>query len=192
MNTFATDGKKTISVFFKDRPKPGFVFKVFDSAGKVYFYRKLTGQDRLKFNICKADNFKTNIDLHTCEVLPITIHPLQVTLPTPQRDLMKPYKIVYSEALGMGTPARNFFHQGIIEVGPKYMQQIEPIRVFIILHEKGHFLYKDEWMADLYAAVNFINEGYNNSTALYALTDVLKSSPRNADRIQKLFKHLHR
>lgn len=191
MKQFTTKGKQTVSVFFENRPAPGSVFKVYDSKGRLYFYRKLSGQDRLKFNICKADIFSTNLDLHTCDILPLTIHPLNVTLPEPQRNEMKPYKIIYNQAL-KGTPARNFFHQGIIEVGDRFNSFTYPIQRFIILHEKGHFLYKDEWMADLYAAVNFINEGYNNSTALYALTDVLKTNPRNADRIKKLFKHLHR
>ena len=191
MKQFTTTGKQTVSVFFKDRPNPGSVFNVYDSKGRLYFYRKLSGQDRLKFNICKADTFTTNLNLHTCDILPLSIHPLDVVLPDPQRNEIKPYKIVYNPAL-KGTPARNFFHQGIIEVGARFNTFIYPIQRFIILHEKGHFYYKDEWMADLYAAVNFIKEGYNNSTALYALTDVLKTNPRNADRIKKLFKHLHR
>lgn len=193
MKNFVTDGKKTISVFFEDRPKPGSIFKVFDENGRLYFYRKMSGQDRIKFNICKAGSFTTNFKLHTCEVLPITIHPLNVKLPPPQRNEMKPFVIKRNPGLGEGTPARNFFYKGIIETGPKFYRQIEPIQRFIILHEIGHFLYKDEWLADLYAAVNFINEGFNNSTALYALTDVLNCNvERNKERIKKLFKILHR
>ena len=91
-----------------------------------------------------------------------------------------------------GTPARNFTGKGLIEVGEKFYKYPYAVRVFILLHELGHFYYKDESLCDLFAAKNFINWGYNNSTAFYALSQVLNcDSDRNKERVTILFKNLN-
>lgn len=189
MKSFTTKGRCTVSIFLVE--KPGILY-VYDSAGKIYFFREIKGQERLKFNILKADTFTINAECHTIEILPLSIHPLKVVLPTPDRQLMKPFKIVFNPSL-TGTPARNFYNKGLVEVGQKYIDQPYPIRVFILLHEEGHFLYADEINADLYAAKKFVAWGFNNSSAFYALKNVLNMrSDANQKRLLNLFKNLHR
>lgn len=189
MKNFATKGKNTIEVFFKDFPQR---IEVFNN-GKLYFFRELGGKhQRIKFNVCHPGNYTISEEADTISVKPISIHPLKIKLPPPQRNEFKKFRFKKNDAL-KGTPARHFYQIGLIELGPEYYKQPFPIRLFIILHEIGHFFYKDENLADLYAAKLFIENGYNNSTALYSLTKVLNSqSFLNNERVMKLFKILHR
>ena len=191
VKTFKTRGKATIWVSFKSNPQ---VFTVYNSSGKVDFFRILNGKySTIKFNVLKADIYRVFDDLTDCIVKPLSIHPLCFTMPPHQREDIKPYKIVKNFSLGINdTPARNFVAKGIIEVGQKFFTFPAAIQHFIILHEEGHFFYKDEELADLYAAKKYIAQGYNNSMAYYALTKVLHPNNFNSERIDNLFKHLHR
>jgi hypothetical protein len=189
--TFTTTGKATIEVFFQDGKIPHRI-EVKDSRGMLYFFRDLNRQQRLKFNIAKADTFTLNVPVDTITVLPISIHLLNSPLPAPDRSEVKDFKVVYNPELKI-TPARNYYVKGRIETGDVYRKQPYPIRVFILLHEYGHFLYSDESNADIWAANEFIRRGYNNSSAYYALANVLNfNSQKNRDRLIKLFKNLHR
>lgn len=190
MKTFETQGKATIEIFF-NAPLPKHI-KVYHN-GELYFFRDMhIPQQRLKFNVCHSGKFSINEDCNEIHILPLVIHELNVTLPPPDRHLLKPFKIVLNPNLTT-TPARNFTHKGIIEISPKFKKYPFCIRKFIIYHERGHFYYKNEEDADLWAANEFIKAGYNNSSAFYALKNVLNfDSKINKDRIKKLFKNLHR
>ena len=103
---------------------------------------------------------------------------------------MKPYKFVFNPNLN-GSPARNFSQTGIIEYGNNFLNLPAPVKTFILLHEIGHFFYKTEKYCDIFAAKNFIDMGYNNSTAFYALSKVLRESAANKERENFLFNHLN-
>lgn len=189
MNTFKSNGKCTVTVFFNQQPK---ILEVKDSAGNVYFFREIEGQKSIKFNILKSDVFKLNCNAENIKISPLSITPLNIVLPTQDRNEMKQFKIIFNPNL-KGTPARNYFIKGIIEVGEIFKKQIYPIRVFILLHEVAHFYYEDEETADLFAAKKFVDMGFNNSTAFYALRNVLNfESKRNKQRLINLFKNLQR
>lgn len=85
------------------------------------------------------------------------------------------------------TPARTIPQIGYIEIDSNaavsYPQQW---MYFIMLHELGHNFYKSEWKCDLWAFINFIKQGYNESQALYALTRVLHVSDRSLDRLSRV------
>jgi hypothetical protein len=82
--------------------------------------------------------------------------------------------------------------QGKIEVGSKFYTYDYCTRVFILLHEVGHFFYKKEPYCDLFAAKHFILKGYNNCTAMYSLSKVLNcSSGANKERVLNLFNNLN-
>lgn len=191
MKTFETSGKATIEIFF-NLPLPKEI-KVFHK-GDLYFFRNFKyPQQRLKFNIAHAGKFAINSDCEEIKVLPIVIHHLKINLPAPDRNLSTTnFKIVFNPAL-VGTPARNFTKKGIVEISPKFKTYPFAIRQFILYHERGHFLYKDEEKADMWAAKQFIADGYNNSSAFYALKNVLNfESNANKQRLTNLFKNLHR
>lgn len=190
MSYFSISEPSTVYLKNLDTCKGVEVFK--DGLNLPYFFRNLDCKySEIKFNVKHLGRYKINAG-QVAAIVPIEIQELNVTLPTPDRDRLKPFDIVYNPKL-TASPARNFTNKGLIEYGTKFKTYPFPIRVFILLHEIGHFFYKNECDADLFAAVHFIRLGYNNSTALYALTRVLNfNSHANNDRVTKLFKHLNK
>ena len=72
----------------------------------------------------------------------------------------------------------------LFEIHPK------PRIVYIFLHELGHYFYKTEWKADLFAAVYMLKKGYNPSQVFDASRNSL--SAKNYKRIEKTFKNLQK
>lgn len=186
-NKFYCNGKKTVYVKFPIKP---IRLEVYNDNGKVYYFRELGGKfDSIKFNICHKGHYTLSENCIIDKIVDIEIYPIKVQLPAPDRNRMKPVKVVYNDSLIL-TPARIFSKQGVIEVGRKFKTFPFPIRLFILCHEEGHLLYADEFNADLYACKIYVDNGYNKSNALYALTKILKGGKRNTERILKLFKTL--
>ena len=159
--------------------------------GMLYFFREINGKfGSIKFNLCHAGTYEVNTGTIT-KITPIEITPLPFTMPNPDRDRIKKYRIVYNPSL-TGSPARNFTNIGLIETGTKFKTYPFPVRFFILLHEIGHFYYSDETNCDLFAAKTFVKMGYNNSTAYYSLSKVLHPSETNNKRLEQLFKHLNK
>lgn len=182
----------TLTVTFTKDQLP-LTFKIFSGKGKLYHFRIL--QNKLKLihvNIPHAGNYTYNFGT-IVKIEPIQIKPLTFELPPYERNREKPFKIVYNAELNKGTtPARHYTETGIIEVGDFFYSLSEHIQHFILLHEYAHFFYKTEEYCDQWAAKKFIAEGYNNSTAFYALTTVLKESTKNANRILSLQSKLNK
>lgn len=186
-NKFHCSGKKTVYVTFPFKP---IRFEVYDDRGKLYYFRELGGKfNSVKFNICHKGHFTMSEDCVINKIVDIEIHKINEQLPAPDRDRMKPVKIVFNKDL-LITPARINSKTGVIEIGPRFKNFPFPVRLFILCHEEGHLLYADEFNADLYACKLYVNNGYNKSNAFYALSKVLKETDQNYNRIQKLFKHL--
>lgn len=184
MQIIKTVKPSTISVTL---PGYAYRFELYNEKGDLYYFRDIAdGQKEIKFNVQRAGTFTSNVDLFKVEINDLKINQLNTPLPKPQKErTAKQIKIVYNPNL-TGTPARNFYKLGIIEVGDKFMQQPYPVKVFIICHEIGHFFYHDEELADLFAAKLYIKKGFNRSTALHALTDILNfESNVNKDRLKK-------
>lgn len=153
---------------------------------KPYFFRVLHKKyPAIKFNLCHPGKYSTTAGT-VDKILPLQIQKFNYTLPPKDRHLMKFFEFRKNPTL-TGSPARNFTKLGIIETGTKYDTYPFPVRLFILLHEIGHFYYKDEANADAFAAKTFVDLGYNESTALYSLSNVLNfESKRNKDRIETM------
>ena len=82
--------------------------------------------------------------------------------------------------------ARMYKETGEIQTGQGFDGLNEQIQEFILLHEIGHFYYSTEWKCDLYALMQFLKKGYNQSQAFIALEKVLSHSAENSDRINKI------
>ena len=159
--------------------------------GQLYFFREIQGKhSEIKFNLVHPGKYEVNKG-EVKQILPIQITPLDFTMPEPDRNRMKEYKIIHNPTL-QGTPARNFTKTGLIETGVNFWKFPFPVRLFILLHEIGHFYYSDETNCDLFAAKTFVKMGYNNSTAYYSLSKVLHPSEKNNERLKQLFKHLNK
>ena len=182
-------GKCTVYVKFTES-KP-LRIEVLNDAGKVYYFRELNNNyNQIKFNICHAGHYKINPDCVIEKIVPIEIEKLNVVLPPFDRNKEKPVVFKYNPDL-LTSPARIFTDKGIIETGRHFKSYPFPIRLFILCHEIGHFYYKGEENADLYACKLYVDNGYNKTNALYALTKVLRNSLNNEKRVKALFNILN-
>lgn len=167
-------------------------FVVTDSNNEIYFERYLDGKTpRIKFNIPYPVNAVYNI-VTQCEIVkivPIEIPDISINLPPFERNRVKDLRIIDNPELN-GTPARIFTYDGVIELGRKFYTFPKPMRVFFLWHEIGHLYYKTEQYCDLFALVHFLKAGYNMSTAMYCLTNVLRRNKQNWDRILYVYNNL--
>jgi len=109
-------------------------------------------------------------------------------LPAPERDRWT--DVYYRYNPNLGTVARIHTdgpQAGLIEHGPRYKMLIRPMQIFIDEHEKAHMFYLTEENCDIFALINFIRMGYNESTAYYTLSKVLKKSPQQMNRTKELY-----
>ena len=189
MTAFTTYGKATIEVKFYSKIPDR--FEIYDSKGELYFFRNLTQNNgKIKINIAKADTFTVNAECYI-KVLPLEIINIKVKLPPKEKDFFHNRFTYRFNPTLKGTPARNFYQQGVIEYSSEFLKLPFPVRVFIICHEIGHSYYHDEEKADLYACKLFLKLGYNGTTAIHSLTDVLNyNSAKNKRRIKRLFEIL--
>lgn len=165
------------------------LFVLRDGSGDVHYFRYLNGSiPRIKFNMPIAGMYTTDNEIQVVKIVPIEIPDNLPTLPPAERDRLKPVTFVFNPNLKFTASINT--HTGIIEHGPKYMGLIKPVQIFIDEHEKGHMFYKTEEKCDLFALVNFIRMGYNESTAYYALSSVIKKSPEQMKRVKDMFNNL--
>lgn len=157
-----------------------------------YYFRYLNGRTpRIKFNIPDPGKYTGNVPFEVVKIVPIEIPNRMPQLPPANRDRWKPVQLVYNNNIGQ-TPIRIFTETGIIEYNDRFLSFIKPIQIFLIEHEKGHMFYTSEEDCDLFALVNFLRMGYNQSTALFALTHVLHRSRENIERFKNLFDHIQK
>lgn len=189
MNTLRITRPSTVSLVSKNKQA-----KVLDGKGRVIFFRNFKKPQKFAVNLPREGSYSfTGSEVKN--VLPLVPNAITFELPTPEREgLFKPFKIVENndQKQMKGTPARIFTEAGVIEVSDKFKSLPPQIRLFILLHEMGHFFYKTEWKTDTFALYYYLKMGYNSSQALYALTRILHPTQRNFDRIQKLFKKIQR
>lgn len=186
--TFTTPGKNTIRATLSVVPSR---FELYDSTGQLYYFRDLApGQDRINFNIAKPDTFTANVP-GDYKVYPLEIPKIKFTLPPVEKNF-EHKKIIYRYNPELkGTPARHFYRLGIIEYGNDFLKLPFPVRVFILCHELGHCYYHNEEHADAYGTMLYLLNGYNATTALHSLTDVLNfESNQNKSRLKKQLKRL--
>jgi hypothetical protein len=159
---------------------------ILDDRGRTIYKRYMNG---------KADNFSVNMptkgtyylpDTEILDRLPLVPCKIKFDLPTPERNKLKNFKIEFNPTLN-GTPARIFTDSGLVEIGPNFQNYDPPTKLFILLHELGHFYYKTEWKTDTFALYWYLKLGYNKSQAFYALSRVLKTSPENMKRLINVF-----
>ena len=84
-----------------------------------------------------------------------------------------------------GTPARVNRKNGTIYISSWHFKQMNPIqRRFVLYHELGHYLFKtkNEQMADEYAFLRMIKEGYPISGIVKALNHLLSNTKSHYGR----------
>lgn len=178
----------TIYIHFKNESPR--IFNLYDSAGDKYFFRYLDGKTpRIKFNVPDIGSYTGN-NFDILKVVPIEIPNTLPRLPAANRDRWKKTTLKFNPHL-QDTPCRIFTESGIIEISHYFYSLPKPIRLFLLLHEKGHFFYTSEFDCDLYALVNYLRMGYNRNMAFYSLASILKRSNSETNRIKMLLKHIN-
>lgn len=169
------------------------LFELRDLAGQVYYFRYLDGKTpRIKFNIPDAGRYTGNVPFEVVKVASIEIPKRFPVLPKPDRDRWKPIKMKYNPKMNTTTPIRIFTDTGVVEYNDRFVSFIQPVQKFLIEHEKGHFFYSDEQNCDLYALVNFLRMGYNQSTAFYSLKNILSRTNENLQRLKAIFSNIQK
>jgi hypothetical protein len=183
--------KKPCTVYIKFSGAIPGRFELRKPSGSLYFFRKTNGNmPRIKFNMPRAGNFISNVPFEIVKIVtPIEIPTNFPTLPKFERNRVRDVDFQDNPTL-TGTPARIFTQLGIIEKGQNFYTFPEPIRVFILLHEIGHFYYKTEEYCDMFALEHFLKMGYNKSTAYYCLEEILNESEGNIKRLKELYKNI--
>jgi hypothetical protein len=57
---------------------------------------------------------------------------------------------------------------------------------FIMFHELGHRFYSSEFACDLYATKKMLEKGYNESSCVLSLSNVLRRTPFNTKRVENI------
>lgn len=173
--------------FFEDVDR----FTIKDARGRIYYYRYLPyGTRSIKVNIPDAGTYYLSQFVEaTRKPLDITTQVNRINLPKPERNRDKDYFITH-DPNETSSPAIIYTKTGHIITGRNFPALPIPMKIFILLHEIGHFKYKTEKFCDLYAFIEFVKMGYNPSTAMYCLTDYLRRKPENDERIDYLYNQM--
>src|SRR5690349_1406100 len=163
---------------------------IVNGKGGLYFERILSGNTpRIKFNVPDLGNYDIVTPCEVIKIIPIEKPNVSITLPPFERERVKDVVFVDNPNLS-GTPARIFTFDGIVELGKELYKYPVPMRKFFILHEVGHLYYKTEKYCDLFALAHFLEMGYNMSTAMYCLTNVLKRNRANWERVKYIYQNI--
>lgn len=169
------------------------LFLIFDNQGDVYYFRYLDGKTpRIKFNIPDAGLYKGNVPFEIIKATGIEIPKHFPRLSDADRDRWKRVKLVHNPNMNTTTPIRIFTESGIVEANNRFFNFIRPVRIFLFIHEKGHLFYSKEEDCDMYALVNFLRMGYNQSTAFFTLRNVLSRTDENIRRLKTLFNNIQK
>jgi len=169
--------------------EPTDYFELRDSRGKLYYYRYLPyNTSEIKINLPDEGLYYFNNDCQI-EDKSLQIHEGIYTVKLPKQERYREKEVtIKHDPNQTNSPAIIYTDIGLIVTGAKFLELPKPMGVFVILHEKGHLKYKTEKYCDLYAFVKFVKMGYNPSTAIYCLTDILKQKPEKDERINSLFR----
>lgn len=176
----------TVFLIFKEPVK---TLTVRDSKGSIYYERIFkNATDRVFVNIPDKGKYSFNPLPVAFQRTPLKIFAkIPKVLPPPERDnylRIKKIKIIIDDSMdNRGTPAKINSETGQIHVIPRWFDIPVYRRKFILFHEIGHLRYKTEEFCDLYAAVQMLKRGYNESSCIYSLTRILKKHPANLERI---------
>lgn len=166
-------------------------FSIVDKNNKPYYYRYFKpGTTNVKVNIPDPGVYYFSKDANIKRVpLEIVREVRNIRLPKQERNREKNYFIRHDNN-EVDSPALIYTETGEIITGRKFNNLSIPMKIFILLHEIGHFKYQTEKYCDLYATVEFIKMGYNPSTAIYCLTDELRHNINNDERINYVYNEL--
>jgi len=171
-------------------PSKSFYITAKDPVKGTIFYERFVNKNQVVFNMPKHTD---QIDLGVIGAPTVTGYQVgeldRVKIPFEMvSEVHRPFKIgdiKIRQNTDMFSPARFHTKMPLIEENPIRMAKYShPVQVFIRYHELAHYYTNKETKADLYALIMFLNDGYNMSSAAWALSNVLGRTKENIDRLQ--------
>lgn len=161
-------------------------FKIFDVNGSLFysdtFTDKIENGKRLFFNLPKGSYKYEGIIIKQ----PQPVKHKEIVLPKPQRNIEnKNYRIIFKDNPNKCTI---YYKLGLIVFDNALKKIPLFMKVNIYYHEMGHHLYKDEHLADLYAAKKMLEIGFNSSQI--GLSNIINLSDKQEKRKQFLVNNL--
>lgn len=154
--------------------------------GKLYAEKNTTG-GKFKINLPVPAVYSfTGVPLKLQKIGPLEIVNKTIELPTPDRNKEVGLEGIFFDD-SSNSPARIYTNEKTILVNKKFFEYPIEVRMFILLHEIGHFFYTEEWKCDTFAAYHFLKMGFNPSQAFESLAGVLHPSERNDERIKNIY-----
>lgn len=155
--------------------------------GILYAERPFIPSQKFKVNIpFKGNYYFKNNDCKLVAIKPLERTILNIDLPIAERD-KTPLIRSFSSDNESKSPARIYTDIGKIVINDRFKNYPIEVRMFILLHEYGHFYYKTEHKCDEFAAFHFCDMGFNPSQAFESLAGVLHDSETNNERINKVY-----
>lgn len=174
------------------------LFVLSNERGETVFFRHLYGKfPRIKFNVLEPGQYSGNVAFEVIKKTDLEKPFNLPELPEPDRVRRSDFRTVDNFSL-IGTPAR-IYTQGydgnsapVIEISRSFYDHPKAIQDFILFHEQGHLKYSREEDADLFALVKCLQKGHNRSMCFYALSNILKKSPANIERLKSLLNNIQK
>lgn len=181
-------------VFNKIQGSNGFSHILVTKGNEIYYDRKFSSQqDCAKMNIPDKGVYTVQINnIVRVSAIPLKKSKAQILLPPPEKDLKKTmgkYKIIKNNGIGR-TPMCISTARKVIYYNDRYEKMPVYARKLIFFHELGHRYYYTEAYCDLYATKRMLEAGYNESTCVKTLKDVLGRDAESIERIESVLGQL--
>lgn len=144
---------------------------------KPFYFKKNPNCDKVFFNLLKGIYTTDNA---VARVKPLVYLPPK--LPRPERRTKAPKKLTIFVGENPNKCSINR-HNGKILIDDRLTFMPLPFIHFILFHELGHYFYKTEYKADIYAAAKMLKIGYNPTQVMYAQYLMLSDHQRARKRI---------
>lgn len=152
---------------------------------KPFYYKNNSNGNEIIFNLPKGIYYTKN----RIDELPKPLTYVLPRLPLAERRAKQPNSLtVYIGENPNKCSIKRSTGEIFIDDGLRVLPI--PFLHFILFHELGHYFYKTEWKADLYAVKKMIDCGYNPTQCLYA--HYLCLSERQGFRKRKVFNYLNK
>lgn len=169
--------------------KSGFVshdkfLKIYDNKERLFYFHTLKpGQRTVHFNLPPGNYFSNN----KIGGAPVRKYKLP-NLPKRERKFTIPKKITVTYRENPNK-ASIFIDKNLVILDPSIKGLSRPQIVYILNHERGHYLYSTESYCDLYAMRRMLISGYNPSQIAMSLHGALSNAPGALERKEFIVEH---
>ena len=168
---------------FKSQNSPIYIYDA--KRRKLFYSHTGNANGEFFFNLPRGEFLTENKLIALKEPLPVSLP----KLPRPEKENVFP-RSVKIKIEKNPNKASIWIDSHSIQVDPQIFKRTLPEIVFILFHEAGHYLYKDESKCDLYAVHEMLKRGYNPSQCYFAIHNALGDYTSSLERKECIHKKL--